>query len=308
MSASQPDLNRSSLIVPLSSERFLSKAHLRGADSIILDLEDGVAPNAKDRARARLASAIKEVSRGGATVRVRLNQPIELAVRDIEAAVIPGVYSLGIAKVDSAGHVRLIADLIERLEEQRRLPVGGIALTASIETPAAFTRLNEIASAHPRLVSIGLGSEDIAAACGFEPTFESLLMMKQMILVAAKAAGISSGGYIGSIANYTDIEAMRTTIRRSKKLGFRGGGAIHPAQVKILNEEFSPTAEEIAHAHKVVAAAEVAFAEGRGAFPIDGKMVDKPIIDRARETLAIAAAVQAHDQRLHALLASSPAA
>lgn len=298
-----PELNRSSLIVPLSSERFLAKAHLRGADLIILDLEDGVAPNAKERARARLASAVPEVRRGGARVRVRLNQPLELAVRDIEAAVIPGVASLHIAKVDSAGHVRLIAEMIERLEEQRGLPTGGITLSASLETPAALTRVNEIAAAHPRLVTIGLGSEDIAAACGFEPTLESLFMMKQTILIAARAAGIDSSGYIGSIANYTDLDAMRTTIRRSRKLGFRGGGAIHPAQVKILNEEFSPTPEELAHARAVVSEAERALAEGSGAFALDGKMVDKPIIDRAKETLAIGAAVEAHEQRLKQLLA-----
>ena len=298
-------LSRSNLIVPLSNERFLEKAHLRGADSITLDLEDGVAPSAKAAARERLPSAVKQVGVGGAQIRVRLNQPLELAVRDIEAAVIPGVTYLAIAKVDSPGHVKLIAEMVDRLEEARGLPAGSVGLTASIETPHAFTQVNEIARAHPRLRAIGLGSEDISAALGFEPTTESLFVMKQLVLIAAKAAGIEAGGYIGSIADFSDLEAMRAVIRRSRKLGFRGGGAIHPAQVTILNEEFSPTPEEIDHARRVVEAGKIAFAEGRGAFPVDGKMVDKPIIDRAEEILAVAAAVAEHERRLSELRQAS---
>jgi citrate lyase subunit beta / citryl-CoA lyase len=160
-----PELARSFLIVPLSSERFIAKAHLRGADGITLDLEDGVAPSAKAAARDRLASAVKQVGRGGARVRVRvrINRPLDLCVRDLEAAVIPGVSTICIAKVDSAGHVRLISEFIAKLEAERDLPIGGITLFASIETPAALMRVGEIAQADPRLTAIGLGTEDISA-------------------------------------------------------------------------------------------------------------------------------------------------
>jgi citrate lyase subunit beta / citryl-CoA lyase len=302
-----PELARSFLIVPLSSERFITKAHLRGADGITLDLEDGVAPSAKVAARDRLAMAVKQVGRGGARVRVRINRPLDLCVRDLEAAVIPGVSTICIAKVDGAGHVRLVSEFIAKLEAERGLPVGGISLFASIETPAALMRAGEIARADPRLTAIGLGTEDISAACGFEPVPEALLTLKQAVLIAAKAAGIRAMGYVGSIADFTDLEAMRATILRSRRLGFRGGSAIHPAQVPVLNEGFAPTAAEVEDAKAIVEAADIAFKEGRGAFAYKGKMIDKPIVDRARDTLATWRAVLRHEERTRALLAQKDA-
>jgi citrate lyase subunit beta/citryl-CoA lyase len=296
---------RSALTVPLSSEKFIAKAHLRGADMVTLDLEDGVAPSAKAAARERLPDAVKSVGRGGALVRVRLNRPLGLLVRDLEAAVIAGVDCLGIAKVESAGHVHLVSEYVAELERERGLPVGGIALTASIETPAALHKAHEIAAADPRLKWIGLGSIDFAAACGFKPCFEALLGPKQAVLFAARAAGIDSGGYIGSIADYTDLEGMRQTIRRSKALGFHGGNAIHPAQIQVLNEEYAPPAAEVDDAREIVAIAEREFSGGTGAFPYKGKMVDKPVVDAARQVLAAAALVAAHEERTRQLLAAT---
>ena len=295
-------LSRSSLIVPLSNDRFLAKAHLRGADSITLDLEDGVALNAKGAARLKLPGVVPMVSRGGAWIKVRVNRQLDMLVQDLQAAVIPGIDSIGIAKVDSAGHVRLVSEYIGKLEYERGLPVGGITLTASLETPQALQRASEIAAADPRLVGIGLGSLDIAAACGFEASPETLLYPKQVIFYAAKAAGLDSGGYLGSIANYTDLEGMRKVIRASKKFGFRGGGAIHPNQVRILNEEYAPTPEEVEEARQIVAEADIEFGAGRGAFSFKGKMVDKPVVDAARGTLELAAAVSAREAQLLELL------
>jgi citrate lyase subunit beta/citryl-CoA lyase len=294
-------LSRSNLIVPLSNGKFLAKAHLRGADQVTLDLEDGVAPSAKAAARERLAEAVAMVSRGGAQVRVRLNRPLDLLVRDIEAAVIPGVAMLGIAKVESAGHVRLVSQFVGELEAARGLPPGGIRLSASLETPAALQQAYEIAAADPRLVSIGLGSLDIAAACEFEPSAESLYFPKQVVMYAARAAGIGSGGYLGSIADYTDLDALRAIVRRSKKLGFRGGSAIHPAQVPVLNEEFAPGAAEVDEAREIVALAEAAFARGDGAFAYRGRMIDKPVVAAAQATLRLAAAVAEHEARTRRL-------
>ena len=118
---SQAMLRRSSLTVPLSSERFLAKAHLRGADAITLDLEDGVAPAEKAAARRRLPEAVASAGRGGADVGVRINRPLGLAVRDIEAAVIAGVAYIAIAKAESGEHVRLLAELVTALEVERGL-------------------------------------------------------------------------------------------------------------------------------------------------------------------------------------------
>lgn len=293
-----PLLDRSTLIVPLSNEKFIAKAHLRGADTITLDLEDGVAPNAKAAARERLPEAVRSASRGGARIKVRLNRPLGLLVRDLEAAVIPGVHALGLAKVESAGHVRLVSEYVGELERERGLPPGGIALHAALETPKALQQAYEIAGADPRLQAIGLGTLDLAAACGFEPSLEALLMPKQVVLFAARAAGIHSGGYIGSVADYTDLDGLRAVIRRSRKLGFRGGSAIHPAQIPVLNEEFSPSAQELADARSIVDAAETAFAGGAGAFSFQGRMVDKPVVDAARELLAIGAAIAAREHAM----------
>jgi citrate lyase subunit beta/citryl-CoA lyase len=235
---------------------------------------------------------------------VRLNRSLGLLVRDLEAAVIAGVDGLGIAKVESAGHVRMVSEYVGELERARGLPVGGIQLSAAIETPQALARVHEIASADPRLTSIGLGSLDFAAACGFVPSFETLLAPKQLVLYAAMAAGISSGGYVGGIADYTDLEALRQLIRRSKPYGFHGGGAIHPDQVRVLNEEYGPSAEEIADARAVLAMAETEFARGRGAFAFKGKMIDKPVVDAARRTAAMADAIVAHEEHRRQLLAN----
>lgn len=302
ITATLPLLDRSSLIVPLSSERFIAKAHLRGADSITLDLEDGVAPNAKAAARERLAAAVKEVGRGGARVKVRINRPLDMVVRDIEACVIPGVSVLAIAKVESASHVRLLSELVAKLEAERGLAPMSVTLSASIETAAAFRQIYEIAAADPRLTAIGLGPEDFSAECGFDPTPEALFYPKQVTLFAAKAAGIMASGYMGSIADFSDLDAFRAVIRRSRRLGYRGGACIHPDQVAILNEEFAPTAQEVIDATAIVGQAEIQFAKGIGAFPYKGKMIDKPVVDRAREIVQVASAVAAHAERTRSML------
>ena len=292
-------VRRSNLIVPVSNERFVQKAHLRGADSITLDLEDGVAPSMKAHARERLADAVEQAGQGGAFVGVRINRPLDLAVRDIEAAVIPGVAFLAVAKAQSASHIRLLSELVGKLEEERGIPHGSIRFSASIESPSALENVHSIAGADSRLWSIGLGSEDFASACGMEPTPESLFFPKQMIIFAARSAGIQPFGYIASVADYTNLDELRTVIRRSKKLGFRGGGAIHPAQIPVLNEEFGPSREEIESARALVEEARTAEQEGRGAFSWRGKMIDRPIVDRALELLQLAEDIEARTGASH---------
>jgi citrate lyase subunit beta/citryl-CoA lyase len=295
-------LSRSTLIVPLSNETFIAHAHLRGADTILLDLEDGVAPSAKEAARKRLPSAAASVSQAGAHVNVRVNRPLGLMVRDLEAAVIPGISTISLAKVEGPGHVRLVSEFIGELEQQRGLPPGGIRLSATIETPQALLQAADIARADPRLSAIGLGGLDLAAACGFEPTPDVLLGPMQTLLFAAKAAGISAGGYLGSIADYRDLEGMRRLLRRSRSLGFHGGAAIHPSQVAVLNEEFAPTAQEIDDARAIVALAADHFAKGTGAFSYRGRMIDKPVVIAAETTLALADAIAESEVRTRRLL------
>src|SRR4029077_2327273 len=138
---------RSMLFVPVTQRRFVEGAARRGADAIILDLEDSVAPSEKERARTLIPEAAGIVSQGGADVVVRINRPLRMAVRDIEAAVGPGVLALALPKIDSAEHVRLLAEIVDEVEHERGMAPGTTRLIAMVETAAAFFRLAEIARA-----------------------------------------------------------------------------------------------------------------------------------------------------------------
>jgi citrate lyase subunit beta/citryl-CoA lyase len=277
---------RSLLFVPVNVEKYVASAHTRGADAIILDLEDSILPQDKDRARTLVPEAARRVSRGGADVLVRVNRPWRACLRDLEAVAGPGVRGIFLPKAESAEHVRMVAEVLDELEEGQGLPRGHTQIVAMIETAGAFFRAREIAAAHPRVVALNLGAEDFALSVGMLPEAEGLAYPKQQIVIAARAAGILPLGFVGTVADYKDLDAFRATVRRSRRLGFACASVIHPAQVPILNEEFRPSAAEVEHARKVVAAYAEAQRAGRGSFEVDGKMIDIPVVERARALLA----------------------
>lgn len=294
MSARPHPVWRSGLFVPVNVERFLARAHERGADAIQLDLEDSIAPADKPEARRKVEAAVARLRREArADILVRINQPLEDAVRDIEAAVIPGVAAIMVTKVEGPDHLRLLDELVSRLEQQRGLPEGGIRFVALIEAPGPLAQAHAIARATPRTVGLSLGAEDYATAIGGEPTEEVLLMPKQQILQAAVAAGLMPLGTVSTVADYSDIPAYERVVRRSAAFGFVGASAIHPAQVPVLNAGFSPSPEKVAAAERMIALDREAAAQGRGSFAIDGKMIDIPIIRRAEALLARARAIAA---------------
>jgi citrate lyase subunit beta / citryl-CoA lyase len=288
---------RSMLFVPVIVDKFVDAAHRRGADAIILDLEDSVPEGQKERARGLIQAAAAKVSQGGADVTVRINRPWRQTLRDIEAAVSPLVRALLLPKIASADHVRLIAEVVSELEAERGMAVGTTGLVPMIETAEAFFKIHEIARADPRIVGLNLGAEDFALSLGMLPEAEGLFYPKQQVVIAARAAGIMPLGFIGTVADFKDLDAFRATIKRSRRLGFMGASVIHPSQIAILNEEFRPTDEEVALARRIVAAYEKSTAEGIGAIVLDGKMVDVPIVVRAQQTLAREAAIQAAEGR-----------
>jgi citrate lyase subunit beta/citryl-CoA lyase len=294
---------RSMLFVPVTQRRFVEGAARRGADAIILDLEDGVAASEKERARRLVPEAAEIVSRGGADVVVRLNRPMRMTVRDLEAVIGPGVQAVALPKAESADHVRLVAEIIDELEAERGIPLGTTKILAMVETASAFFRIAEIARAHPRLVGLNLGAEDFALSAGMLPEAEGLFMPKQMCVFAARAAGIMPLGFVGTVAEFHDLDGFRETVRRSRRLGFMGASVIHPSQVAILNEEFSASAAEIDHARRVVAAYDEALAEGVGAVTVDGKMIDVPIVERARLLLDRESAIAAREAKKRAAAA-----
>jgi citrate lyase subunit beta/citryl-CoA lyase len=294
---------RSMLFVPVTARRFVDGAARRGADAIILDLEDSVAASEKERARTLVPEAAQIVSRGGADVVVRLNRPLRMTVRDLEAVIGPGVQAVALPKAESAQHVQLVAEVIDELEAERGIAVGTTKMVAMVETASAFFRIAEIARAHPRLVALNLGAEDFATSAGIMPEAEALSMPKQMAVFAARAAGIMPMGFIGSIAEFGDLDAFRQTIRRSRRFGFIGASVIHPSQIQILNEEFRPGAAEIEHAGRVVAAYDKALAEGVGAVTVDGKMIDVPVVERAKLLLDREAAIAEREAKKRAAVA-----
>ena len=277
---------RSLLFVPAIARKFVDGAASRGADAIILDLEDSVPPAEKPRARTLLQEAAEIVSRGGADVLVRINRPLRLAIPDIEAAVSPRVQALALPKVESANHVRLLAEAIDEIEAERGMTIGATKLLAMVETAEAFFEMPEIARAHARVVALTLGAEDFALSVGMLPEAEGLFFPKQQMIIAARAAGILPLGFLGTVADFKDLAAFRATIQRSRRLGFLGAACIHPSQVAILNEEYAPQPGDVAHAERVVAAYEKAAAEGVGAITVDGKMIDVPVVERAQTLLA----------------------
>jgi citrate lyase subunit beta/citryl-CoA lyase len=207
----------------------------------------------------------------------------------------PRVLALGLPKTDSPEHVRLIAEIVDEVEAERGVTPGTTRLIAMVETAAAFFSIAEIARAHSRLCALNLGAEDFATSAGISPDAEALSMPKQMAVFAARAAGIMPLGFIGSIAEFHDLDGFRQTIRRSRRFGFIGASVIHPSQVPILNEEFRPSPEEVDHARRVVAAYDKALAEGVGAVTVDGKMIDVPVVERARLLMEREAAIAARE-------------
>jgi citrate lyase subunit beta / citryl-CoA lyase len=284
---------RSMLFVPVTRPRFVEKGADAGADAIILDFEDSVAPSDKERARTLLPDAAKQVSRRGADVVVRVNRPWRLLVRDLEAAVIPGIAALALPKIESAEHVQAIAEIVDELEIERGMAPGTVKLQALVETASGFFRVEQIARAHPRLIAVSIGAEDLALSLGMVPEAEGLFYPKQQCIIAARAAGILPMGFIGTVADYKDLDAFRATIRRSRRLGFLGASCIHPSNVAILNEEFAPNAEEVSQSERMVGAYDEALAAGRGSIEFEGKMIDIPVVERAKQVLARAAAIRA---------------
>jgi citrate lyase subunit beta/citryl-CoA lyase len=284
---------RSLMFVPVTAEKFVRTGADKGADAIILDLEDAVAPSMKDRARTLIEGAIPQVNRNGADVVVRVNRPWRTLVRDLEAAVIPGVTALMLTKVDSPEHVQAVDEIVTELESERGLVAGAMKFIALVETANGLFRIEQIAKSSPRVVGLSLGSEDFAADVGMQSDPEGLFYPKQHTIFAARAAGIMPMGFIGSIADFRDQEAFRAIVRRSRRLGFMCASAVHPLQVAVLNQEFAPDPAEVGRAERMIAAYDDAYAKGLGAVQFEGAMIDVPVVNRARSVVQRATALRA---------------
>ena len=288
---------RSLLFIPANVERFLAKAGGSGADAIILDLEDSIAPSEKAAARAALPDAVATVAATGIDVVVRINRPWRLAIRDLETAALEAVAAIALPKVANAGHIGAVSEILDELETERGIAAGQIRLIAMIETAAAYFHMAEIAKASPRVMALILGSEDFALDMGMPAEADGLEQATRQTVMAARAAGILPLGFVGSLADYRDLAGFEAMARRGRALGFEGAFCIHPAQVDILNRAFGPTDAEADQARRVVATFEQALAEGLGAVGLDGVMLDGPVVERARRLLQRHAAIAGKPDR-----------
>ena len=265
---------RSLLYVPADNEKFVAKAHERGADAIILDLEDAVIEDRKDAARAALQEAVPSAARNHASVFVRINSGAR-QIHDAIAAARAGAFGVVIAKAKNGTALESLAGTLREVEHEVGRPTT--CFVAQIEDPAAVLDARSIAK-HLRVVGLMTGGEDLATATGAEPTPEVLRFPKLLVHYAAKAEQKMSLGLLRSVTDYSDLEGIAAAAREARAHGFDGATCIHPSAVPILNDAFSPSAADVAWAERVVAAA---HGQTAGAFSLDGKMVDAPVIARA---------------------------
>ena len=284
---------RSLLFVPADSEKKLAKSKSSPADALILDLEDSVAPENRIKARGLARDFLKDTHRQSIWVRINpVSSPDFVA--DMEAVVASAPAGLIVPKPDGPQDLLKLDAHLMTLETKAGLPQRSIKLLpVATETPTAVLSLQDYRNAPPRLAALSWGAEDLAAAMGAatnrDDNGEFLFihkMVRALVLIAAKAAGVDAIETLH--ADFRDTKGLERAARLAQREGFSGMLAIHPDQVEPINAAFTPSAADIEHATKVVAA----FAGGAGVASLDGKMLDQPHLKQARHVLALAEALR----------------
>lgn len=278
-------MRRSLLYVPGDARERLDKAPGRGADALIADLEDAVAPGAKGAARQTVADWVAAVV-PGPEVWVRVNNHPDLLDDDIRAVALPGVHGISVPKVDSPAVLEHVDALLSAAEVDRGLPPRSLGVIALLESAAGVLRSAEIARA-PRVLHLALGEADLTAELGLRPSDDSreLLPIRMQVVLASAAAGLAPP--VGPVStDFRDLDALRESTAALRRLGFRSRSCIHPAQVALVNDVFTPSAEEIARAQRLVELYDAAVVAGKGACVDDeGRMIDEAVVRSARQLL-----------------------
>jgi len=278
------------MFVPGNNPGMMQDAFIYGPDSIMLDLEDSVTMAEKDAARLLVHNALKTIDYGNTEMVVRIN-PLNTAYgkKDVEAVVKAGVHVIRMPKTETAEEVREVEREIERVEKEIGC-LGRTKIMAAIESTLGIVNAYEIAVASERMMGIALGAEDYCANLKTQrsPEGTELLFARQLIVVAARAAGIDALDTVYS--NLNDMETFRKEVELIKQLGFDGKSIINPRQIEIVNEVFAPTEKAIEKAKTIIAAIKEAEKRGSGVIAVNGKMVDRPVVIRAQRTIDLALA------------------
>ena len=278
------NLRRTRLYIPGNNPHLVENAGLYGADCVILDLEDSVPLDQKFDARILVKYSLRNVDFGRSEKWVRINSPdTPFWKADLEE-VLPYVDVVNVPKVESYEDVEKISGIMDKIEEKHGVVKRKIV--PIIETLKGLTNAREIAK-HPRVVAMAWGGEDLTAELGI-PKKKALMLdhVRAEIVIASKSQGKMALETVYS--NIRDEEGLFEYARRARYMGFDGVGVLHPNQVEVVHRAFRPEEKDIEEAKKIVEAAEKAMREGKGVIALNGRMIDKPVLERARKILAFA--------------------
>jgi citrate lyase subunit beta/citryl-CoA lyase len=286
--------HRSYLFAPGSDAAVMRKALAAGADAVVLDLEDAVAPDAKDAARAVVTALLDERhadagndAPGGLspTIHVRINRAGDgYDLRDLDVAVHPAVEALRLPKAEDAEEIRAVAAAVAEREQAHGIPVGRLHLYPTIESARGVLRAEAIAGCDARIARLVLGQADLVADLGARGDDAlTTLVPRALVVLASRSAGIGAP-VDGATTDLLDVDILRDALTRARALGFHGKSAIHPRQLDAIHAAFSPDDHELAYAERIVFAADAA---GGGATSLDGQLVDVAVVRRAQALLSL---------------------
>ncbi|HRQ33038.1 MAG TPA: CoA ester lyase [Anaerolineales bacterium] len=277
---------RAILYMPGDDRRKIQKATTLGVDSICMDMEDGVAANKKAEAREVIAGAMKELDFGKSERCIRINQiGSGLEKRDLIAALTTNPDTIVVPKIETAEQVKWVSEHIETYELSSKLNIGSVRLLMGVETAKGIMNLKEIAEADKRLEAIIFGGEDFAASISAVRTKAAteLLYARQVVVTACAANDLQAIDIV--FIDFKDPEGLRLEAEEGARFGFSGKQIIHPNQVEAAQEAFTPSDEAIEYAKRIVESFEASQKEGKGAYALDGKMIDMPLLKNAQKVL-----------------------
>lgn len=282
-------LRRTMMFVPGNNPAMVRDASIYDSDSIMFDLEDAVSPYEKDAARLLIYQALRHIDYGEKELIVRINSlDSKLGIKDINAMVAAGIDVIRLPKTETPQDILDVENVIEDVEKRFGKPVGSTKMLAAIEGAEGTLNALAIAKSSKRLIGIALGAEDYVTDMKTKryPDGNELFFARSTIIHAARAAGIAAFDTV-----YSDIhneEGFRKEVELIHQLGFDGKSIIHPQQIKIVNEIFTPSKKEITQALEIIEVIKQAESNGSGVISLNGKMIDKPIVERAKRVLSLA--------------------
>jgi len=277
---------RALLYMPGDDRRKIEKSTTLGVDCICMDMEDGTAFNKKAEARAVISQAMKELDFGSSERCIRINSiGSGFEEDDIASALAARPDAIVVPKIETAEQVKWVSDKIESYELSNKLDIGSIRLLIGLETAKGILNLKEIAESAKRLEALIFGAEDYAASIGAIRTKEGIevLYARSAVVVACAANDLQAIDMV--YIDFKDIEGLRAEAEQGAGLGFIGKQVIHPNQVPVAQEAFTPSDKAIEYAKRVVETFEASQKEGKGAYALDGKMIDMPLLRNAQKVL-----------------------